>query len=148
MTERLHSLTHPLQYSWASFVTQLVKNPPAMWETWVWSLGWEDILEKGKATQSDILAWTIPWAALSMGLQWIGHNWATFPFIAFFCNMYFSVFNILFYNYWIFVHIYICIYIYASIILPSSFLHSFTLLSLFLSGSSRVINIHIKTFTV
>ena len=52
---------HPLQYSWASFVAQLVKNPPAMWETWVRSLGWEDPLEKGKATHSSILAWGIPW---------------------------------------------------------------------------------------
>ena len=42
---------YPLQYSWASLVAQLVKNPPAMRETWVWSLGWEDPLEKGKATQ-------------------------------------------------------------------------------------------------
>ena len=41
---------HPLQYSWASLVAQLVKNPPAMWETWVRSLGWEDPVEKGKAT--------------------------------------------------------------------------------------------------
>ena len=41
-------------------VTQLVKNPPAMWETWVHSLGWEDPLEKGKATHSSILAWRIP----------------------------------------------------------------------------------------
>ena len=40
---------YPLQYSWASHVAQLVKNPPAMWETWVRSLGWEDLLEKGKA---------------------------------------------------------------------------------------------------
>ena len=47
---------YPLQYSWASFVAQLVKNPPAMWETWVQSLGWEDPLEKGKATYSSILA--------------------------------------------------------------------------------------------
>ena len=39
---------YPLQYSWASLVAQLVKNPPAMWETWVLSLGWEDSLEKGK----------------------------------------------------------------------------------------------------
>ena len=45
-----------LQYSWASFVAQLVKNLPAMWETWVWSLHWEDPLEKGKATHSSILA--------------------------------------------------------------------------------------------
>ena len=52
---------YPLQYSWASPVTQLVKNPSAMWETWVRSLGWEDPLEKGKATHSSILAWRIPW---------------------------------------------------------------------------------------
>ena len=38
---------YPLQYSWASLVGQLVKNLPAMWETWVQSLGWEDPLEKG-----------------------------------------------------------------------------------------------------
>ena len=38
---------YPLQYSWASLVAQLVKNPPAIWETWVQSLGWEDPLEKG-----------------------------------------------------------------------------------------------------
>ena len=52
---------YPLQYSWVSLVAQLVKNPPAMWETWVPSLGWEDSLEKGKATHSSILAWRIPW---------------------------------------------------------------------------------------
>ena len=52
---------HPLQYSWVSLVAQLVKNPPAMWETWVWSLGWEDPLEKGKSTHSSILAWRSPW---------------------------------------------------------------------------------------
>ena len=46
---------------WASLVAQLVKNPPAMWETWVHSLGWEDPLEKGKATRSSILARRIPW---------------------------------------------------------------------------------------
>ena len=45
----------------ASFVVQLVKNLPAMWETWVRSLGCEDPLEKGKATHSSILAWGIPW---------------------------------------------------------------------------------------
>ena len=47
---------YPLQYSWASLVAQLVKNPPAMWETWVQSLSWEDPLEKGKSTPSSILA--------------------------------------------------------------------------------------------
>ena len=46
---------YPLQNSWASLVAQLVKNPPVMRETWVWSLGWEDLLEKGKATHSSIL---------------------------------------------------------------------------------------------
>ena len=45
-----------LQYSWASLVAQLVKNLPAIWETWVSSLGQEDPLEKGKATHSSILA--------------------------------------------------------------------------------------------
>ena len=47
---------YPLQYSWASLVAQLVKNPPAMWGTWAWYLGWEDALEKGKATRSSIMA--------------------------------------------------------------------------------------------
>ena len=51
---------YPLQYSWASLMAQLVKNLPAMQETWVGSLGWEDPLEKGKAIHSSILAWRIP----------------------------------------------------------------------------------------
>ena len=51
---------YPLQYSWGSLVDQLVKNPLAMRETWVQSLGWEDPLEKGKATYSSILSWRIP----------------------------------------------------------------------------------------
>ena len=51
---------YPLQYSRASLVAQLVKKPPAMWETWIPSLGWEDPLEKEKATHSNILAWRIP----------------------------------------------------------------------------------------
>ena len=46
---------YPFQFSWASFVAQLIKNLPVMWETWVWSLGWEDPLEKEKATYSSIL---------------------------------------------------------------------------------------------
>ena len=45
----------------------IVKNPPTMQETWVRSLGWEDPLEKGKATHSSILAWRIPWTVQSMG---------------------------------------------------------------------------------
>ena len=53
---------YPLQYSWASQVAQMVKNLPALRETWVGSLGWEDSsLEKGKATHSSILAWSTPW---------------------------------------------------------------------------------------
>ena len=58
-----------LQYSWACLVTHLVKNPPAMQETWVRSLSWEDPLEKGKATYSSILACRIPWILQSMGSQ-------------------------------------------------------------------------------
>ena len=52
---------YPLQYFWASLVAQLVKNPPAIWKTWVQSLGWENPLKKGKATHTSILAWRIPW---------------------------------------------------------------------------------------
>ena len=48
-------------YVWAPPVAQLAKSPPAMTETWVLSLGWEDPLEKGKATHFNILAWIIPW---------------------------------------------------------------------------------------
>ena len=65
---------YPLQYSRASLVTQLVKNPPAMQKTWVQSLGSEDSLEKGKAAHSSILAWRIPWTVLSMVSQRVGHD--------------------------------------------------------------------------
>ena len=65
---------YPLQYSWASVVAQLVKNMPAMLETWVQSLGWEDPLAKGKATHSSILAWGIPWIVWSMGSQRVRHD--------------------------------------------------------------------------
>ena len=68
----LHTFTY-LKVTMASPVTQLVKNLPAMQDTWVQSLGWEDPLEKGKATHSNILAWTVP-----MGLQSVGHDWETF----------------------------------------------------------------------
>ena len=53
----------------ASLVAQLVKNLPVMRETWVRSLGWEDPLEKEKATHSSILAWRIPWTVQFMGSQ-------------------------------------------------------------------------------
>ena len=65
---------YPLQYSWASLVTQLVKNPPAIRETWIQSLGWEDPLEKGKATHTSMLALRITWTIQSMGLQRVRHN--------------------------------------------------------------------------
>ena len=77
---------YPLPYSWASLVAQQVKNPPAMRETSVWSLGWEDSLEKGKATHSSILAWRIPgsleewdkteWLSLSQSL-WLTYGWTS-----------------------------------------------------------------------
>ena len=56
-----------------------VKKLPAMWETWVQSLGWEDPLEMVTATHSSILAWRIPWTEVSgglqsMGLQRVGHD--------------------------------------------------------------------------
>ena len=60
-------IVYPFQYSWASLVAQLVKNPSVIWETWVQSLGWEDPLEKGKATHFSILDWRIPWTVLSLG---------------------------------------------------------------------------------
>ena len=57
----------------------MVRHPPTMRETWVLSLGWEDLLEKEMATHSSILAWRIPWTEdpdrlQSMGLQRVGHN--------------------------------------------------------------------------
>ena len=55
---------HPLQYFWASLVAQLVKNLPALWETWVQSLGWEDPLAKGKAPHSSILVWRMLWTTV------------------------------------------------------------------------------------
>ena len=58
----------------AALVAQQVKNPPAMWEIWVQSLGWEDALEKGKATYSSILAQRIPWTVESMGSQTVGYD--------------------------------------------------------------------------
>ena len=60
-------------------MTQLVENLPAMRETWVRSLGWEDPLEKGKAAHTSVLAWRIQ-AIQSMGSQRAGHNWVTCTF--------------------------------------------------------------------
>ena len=66
-------------------MAQLVKNPPAMRDTWIRSLGWEDPLEKGMATHSSILAWGIPRTEepsglQAMGLQRVGHDHTTFTF--------------------------------------------------------------------
>ena len=68
---------YPLQYSWASLVAQLVKNLPAMWETWVRSLGWEDPLEKGTATHSSFLAWVVN---SGTGLSNFDFHWVAFTF--------------------------------------------------------------------
>ena len=54
-------IDYQLQYYWASLLAQMVKNPPAVRETWVQSPGWEHPLEEGMATHSSILAWRIPW---------------------------------------------------------------------------------------
>ena len=60
-------ISYSLQCPWASLVAQTVKNPPAMQDTWVLSLGWEDPLEEGMATHSNILAWRIP---MDRGAWW------------------------------------------------------------------------------
>ena len=64
---------YPFCFSWVSLVAQLVKNLPAMWETWVWSLSWEDPLEECMATHSSILAWRIPMDRGSWGatVHWV-----------------------------------------------------------------------------
>ena len=61
----------------------VAKNPHAMQETWVWSLGWDDPLEKGMATHFSILAWRIPWTLWCMELQRVGHDWATFTYFTY-----------------------------------------------------------------
>ena len=70
---------YPLQHSWASLVAQFVKDPPAMKEIWVQSLGWEDPLEEGMANHSNILAWRIPmdrgaWQATVHGVERARHD--------------------------------------------------------------------------
>ena len=69
-----------LQFSWASVVAHLVKNPPAMRDTGVQSLGWEDALVKGKATHSRIVACRIPRTVYSPWDHRVEHNWVTFTF--------------------------------------------------------------------
>ena len=64
---------------WVSLVTQTVKNPPAMGETWVQSLGWEDPLEKDMATHSSILAWRLPWTEEPGGYNPLGRKESDMP---------------------------------------------------------------------
>ena len=61
------------QYSWVSLAVQMVNNLPTTWETWVWSLVWENPLEKGKVTHSSSLAWRIPWTLTVRGIakSWV-----------------------------------------------------------------------------
>ena len=76
-------IDYPVQYSWASLVAQTVKNPLAMQETWFQSLGWEDPLEKRKATLSSTMAWRIPWTEEPyryMGSQKVRHGSVTLTF--------------------------------------------------------------------
>ena len=90
MTEQLSAYTHthlitPPKDFGLPWWLRWVKNVPAMEETQVWSLGLEDPLEKGMVTHSSILAWRIPWTEepgriQSMGLQRVGHDWATNTF--------------------------------------------------------------------
>ena len=72
MTPPGEEIGYPLQYSWVFLVAQTVKNPSAVRETWVRSLGWEDALEEGVATHFSIVAWRIPWTEESGGLQATG----------------------------------------------------------------------------
>ena len=81
MLERMWRKENP-PAMWTSLVAQTVKHLPTMRETWVQSLGWEDLLEKEMATHSSSLAWKIPWMEepdrlQSTGSQRVGHNWVT-----------------------------------------------------------------------
>ena len=78
---------YTLLWNKASLVAQMVNNQPAMKETWIWSLDWEDLLEKWMATHSSILVWILVWRILwteepgrlqSIESQRVGHDWATF----------------------------------------------------------------------
>ena len=86
-TEPTPLVSPALASGFFTLVAQLLKNPPAMWVTWVQSAGWEDALQKETATQSSILTWRIPWTEeektgrlQSMGPQRGGHGWVTFTF--------------------------------------------------------------------
>ena len=69
-----------LEAHWASLRVQLIKNPRAMGETWVWSLFGKIPWRRERLTTPAFWAWRIPWTVWSMGLQRVGHDWATFTF--------------------------------------------------------------------
>ena len=96
-SERLISSKFLFLYSWALQVVQTVKNLPVIWETWVQTLGWEDLLEKGMGGLSTILAWRIPWIEdpgklKLIGLQRVGPFLTTFTFSLFWYNALFYSF--------------------------------------------------------
>ena len=86
-------------YIWASLVAHMVKNSPAMQETWVWFLGQKDALKKQKATHSSIFAWRIPWTEEFGRLQFTGsqrvrHDWTTNIYIYIFFSLFLSIYKI------------------------------------------------------
>ena len=96
-SERLISSKFLFLYNWALQVVQTVKNLPVIWETWVQTLGWEDLLEKGMGGLSTILAWRIPWIEdpgklKLIGLQRVGPFLTTFTFSLFWYNALFYSF--------------------------------------------------------
>ena len=101
--------------NWTSLIAQMVKHLPVMQETQVWSLDWEDPLEKEEATHSSILAWKIPWTEdpgrlQSMQLQRVGHDWVTHTHTSSGCQILCSkVMIFLFQFYWETIEIYPCI---------------------------------------
>ena len=87
-------------YIWASPVAQMVKNVHEMQETWIWSLGWDDPLEKGMETHSNFLAWRIPWTEDPGGLQSVGLQRVGHKLVAHLCSFAQCLItpNIIFYN--------------------------------------------------
>ena len=86
---------HPLQFTWASLVTQTIKNLLAMRETWVWSLGWEHPLKEGMAIHSTILVWRMPinrgtWWATVQGITKSWHDWVTKHSTVAYCTDYYN----------------------------------------------------------
>ena len=98
-----HVHTHTLTHTWGFHSSPVVKNPPAMQDTWFWSPGWKDPLKKEMATHSSILAWEIPWREepgrlQSMESQRVRHILATKPPLQLFRCLYslscYKIFNI------------------------------------------------------